>query len=322
MKRLRITFFLVLLAVFVGYFIYTEGSLPVDKNNQGSQLFAIQKGEGLYSITKRLSSEGFIRNRLVFLAIAKQKGIENKIQAGEFKLSKRLTAHQIAEQLTHGTQDEWITIIEGMRKEEIAMKLKDQFSISEITFIENAREGELFPDTYLIPKQATEEQIIQIMQNNYNEKLAEARKQYPFEKRSDREALILASLVEREAKFPEDRLLVASIIAKRAANDWPLQIDATIQYALGYQRQEKTWWKRHLTLEDIKADSSYNTYQKKGYPPAPICNPGLASIKAALGADTNTPYWYYVNDSKGRIRPAKTLEEHNENIRKYIQEGL
>lgn len=322
MKRLRITLILTILVLIFGYFVYVEGGLPVDKTNTGTQIFTVQKGEGLYSITKRLSTEGLIRNRLVFLAIAKQVGIEKNIQAGDFKLSKRLTAQQIAEQLTHGTEDEWITIIEGMRKEEIAMKLKDQFSISEITFIENAREGELFPDTYLIPKQATEEQIIEIMQNNFKAKIAEARKQYPFEKRSDREALILASLVEREAKFPEDRLLVASIIAKRAANDWPLQIDATIQYALGYQRQEKTWWKRHLTLEDIKADSSYNTYQKTGYPPAPICNPGLASIKAALGADPNTPYWYYVNDSKGRIRPAKTLEEHNENIRKYIQQDI
>lgn len=319
MKKMRIVFLLGLLTVLIGYFIYAEGALPVDKTNTGSQIFTINKGEGLYAITKRLSVEGLIRNRLVFLIIAKQKGIEKKIQAGDFRLSKKMSASQISDQLTHGTVDEWITIIEGMRKEEIAMKLKEQFPISEIKFIERAKEGHLFPDTYLIPKQASEDAIIDIMEKNFNAKMAEARKQYPFEKRSDREALILASLVEREAKLPGDRLLVASIILKRAQNDWPLQIDATIQYALGYQRKTKSWWKKDLTLDDIKADSTYNTYEHTGLPPAPICNPGLESIKAALGANPNTPYWYYVNDIRGRIHPAKTLEEHNENIRKYIQ---
>lgn len=158
-----------------------------------------------------------------------------------------------------------------------------------------------------------------MMQSTFQKKMAEARKEYPFEKRSDREVLILASLVEREAKFADDRRIVASIILKRAQNDWPLQLDATIQYALGYQRKEGTWWKKELTVDDLKVDSTYNTYERKGLPPAPICNPGLDSIKAALAADPSTPNWYYVNDKNGRIHVAKTLEEHNENIKKYIQ---
>lgn len=319
MKKFKILFLLIVLITLGIYFIYIEGSLPVDKTNAGSTIFVIKKGEGLNSIIKRLAAEDLIRNKLVFFAIALQRGIEKKVQAGDFKLSKKMTAQEVAETLTHGTADEWITIVEGLRKEEIAQKLTEQFTISEISFIEQAKEGQLFPDTYSIPKTASVEAIIQIMESNYQKKMAEARKEYPFEKRSDREVLVLASLIEREAKFADDRRLIADIILKRAQNDWPLQLDATIQYGLGYQRKEKTWWKRELDIEDLKVDNTYNTYERKGLPPAPICNPGLDSIKAALAANPKTPFWYYVNDKKGRIHAATTLEEHNENIRKFVQ---
>jgi len=319
MKKIKIALLLIVLFGLGLYFMYTEGSLAVDKNNEGSTMFIINKGEGLNSIIKRLATEDLIRNKVVFYTIALQRGIEKKIQAGEFKLSKRMNANEIADNLTHGTVDEWVTIVEGLRKEEIALQLSQQFSFSEISFIEQAKEGQLFPDTYLIPKTASMETIISIMEDNYKKKMAEARKVRPFEKRTDREILILASLVEREAKFADDRQLIASIILKRAQNDWPLQLDATIQYGLGYQRKEKSWWKRELAIEDLKVDNTYNTYERKGMPPAPICNPGLESLKAAITADPNTPYWYYVNDKNGRIRPAKTLEEHEANIRKFIQ---
>jgi UPF0755 protein len=319
MKKIKILFLTIVLVLLGLYFMSVEGSLPVDKNDAGSTIFVINKGEGLNSIIKRLAAEDLIRNKLVFYAIALQKGIEKKVQAGDFKLSKKMSAQEVAEVITHGTLDEWVTIVEGLRKEEVAQKLAQQFTFSEISFIEQAKEGQLFPDTYLIPKTATIDMIIQMMESNFQKKMAEARKERPFEKRSDREILILASLVEREAKFADDRRLVASIILKRAQSDWPLQLDATIQYGLGYQRKEKTWWKRELSVEDLKVDNTYNTYERKGFPPAPICNPGLDSIKAAVTADPNTPYWYYVNDKKGRIHVAKTLEEHNENIRQYVQ---
>lgn len=319
MKKFKVLFLLLALFALGIYFMYSEGSLPVDKRNTGSTIFKVEKGDGLFSVAKKLAAEDLIRNKLIFTVIAFQKGIDKKIQAGEFKLSKKMTAQEVADALTHGTVDEWVTIVEGLRKEEIAQKLAQTFTFSEISFIEQAKEGHLFPDTYLIPKTATMDTIIQLMESNFQKKMAEARAERPFEKRSDRDILILASLVEREAKFPDDRRIVASIILKRALNDWPLQLDATIQYGLGYQRKEKTWWKRDLTVDDLKVDNTYNTYERKGLPPAPICNPGLDSIKAALAADPNTPYWYYVNDKKGRVQVAKTLEEHNENIRKFVQ---
>ncbi len=319
MKKIKILSLIIALILLGIYFVYTEGSLPVDKNNAGSTVFVIKKGEGLNPIIKQLATEDLIRDKLVFFVIAYQKGIEKKVQAGDFKLSKNMNAFEIADAITHGGMDVRVTIVEGLRKEEVAQKLAEQFTFSEISFIEQSREGQLFPDTYLIPKTASMDAIIQMMESNYQKKMAEARKEHPFEKRSDREILILASLVEREAKFPDDRRMVASIILKRAQNDWPLQLDATIQYGLGYQRAEKTWWKRELSVEDLKVENTYNTYERKGLPPAPICNPGLDSIKAAFAADPNTPYWYYVNDKKGRIQVAKTLEEHNANILNFVQ---
>ena len=136
---------------------------------------------------------------------------------------------------------------------------------------------------------------------------------------TEKEVLILASLVEKEARHDEDRQKVASIILKRLKNDIKLQIDATVQYALGYQSEEKTWWKKNLTQEDLDIDSPYNTYKNEGLPPGPIANPGLASIEAVINADANTSYLYYISDKNGNMHYARTLEEHQANIDKYLQ---
>ena len=93
-----------------------------------------------------------------------------------------------------------------------------------------------------------------------------------------------------------------------------LNADAAIQYALGYQSGEKSWWKRHLTSEDLKVESPYNTYLYRGLPPTPISNPSLSSLQAVASADSKTPYLYYYHDSKGNSYYAATLEEHSQNI--------
>jgi len=155
---------------------------------------------------------------------------------------------------------------------------------------------------------------------NFNDKFDESlHTQARNKKLTEKQVLILASLVEREARQPATRQKVASIILKRYLNDMPLQIDATVQYALGYQINEKTWWKKDLTFDDLKIVSPYNTYINRGLPPEPICNPSLSSIKAVINADENTPYWYYLTDKNGVMHYAVTLEEHNNNVNKYLQ---
>lgn len=133
------------------------------------------------------------------------------------------------------------------------------------------------------------------------------------------QAVTLASIVEREAVIPDERPLIASVFLNRLRKGMYLNADPTVQYALGYQKQGHTWWKRPLLLEDLDVDSPYNTYRHPGLPPGPICNPGLDSLKAVANP-AHTDYYYFVaNDVAGDGSHvfAKTLEEHQANIKKY-----
>jgi len=308
--------------IFIGFglFIYyKEGTLAVNKNDATSKIFVINKGESLNTIAKNLSNEGLIRNKIVFYIVVKRLGIERKIEAGDFRLSARMDVYEIAKNLTHGTLDLWITFIEGTRKEEMAQIISQNLDIPETEFIKNAPEGYLFPDTYLIPREATAGSIINILGANFDKKFdVELQDKAKSKNLSPKETIILASLVEREAKLNEDRPLVASVILNRLKIGMKLDIDATVQYALGYQPDQKSWWKKDLTQENLEIDSPYNTYKNPGLPPTPISNPGLAAIKAVIDAP-ETDYLYYVSDKNGKMHYAKTLEEHNENVRKYLQ---
>ena len=294
--------------------------MPVRKTSLSSTIFVIKSGEPLNMIVNNLSSQGLIRNKIVFYLIVKRLGIERKIQAGDFHLSANMSAMEVAKNLTRGTLDVWVTLVEGTRKEEMAQIISKNFDIPEIEFIKLADEGYLFPDTYLVPKIATAETVLSIIKNNFKNKFSgELQIQAKNKKLTEKQVLVLASLVEREARQQTSRDKVASIILKRYLADWPLQIDATVQYALGYQPIEKSWWKKSLTEDDLKIDSPYNTYKNKGLPPEPIANPSLSSIKAVINADENTPYWYYLTDKNGVMHYAVTLEEHQNNINKYLQ---
>ena len=320
MKKVYILLFLIILTSFSFFLFYKEGSLPVNKNGQVSKIFIIKQAEPLDTIVNNLANEGLIRNKIIFYLIVKQLGIEKKIQAGDFRLSANMSATEVAKNLTHGTLDVWITLIEGMRKEEMAQVISKNLDIPEIEFIKKADEGYVFPDTYLVPRTASAEMILSIVNNNFKNKFnEELHTQMKNKMLSEKQVLILASLVEREARQASTREKVAGIILKRYLADWPLQIDATVQYVLGYQPNEKSWWKKELTEDDLKIDSPYNTYKNKGLPPEPICNPSLSSIKAVINADENTPYWYYLTDKNGVMRYAVTLEEHQTNINKYLQ---
>lgn len=301
------------------FLFYKEGTLPVNKNDTTPKIFVIKQGENLNTIARDLSAQGLIRNRLVFYWIVKDRGYETKIQAGDFRLSPAMNANEIAETLTHGTLDNWVTFIEGMRKEEIAQIVSKNFNIPEVEFISVAPEGTLFPDTYLMPRDATTGAIISIMTNTFNQKYTpEMREKARKLGLSDQQVLILASIVEREANST-DRQQIASILLRRLREDIKLQADATVQYALGYQPDEKSWWKKNLSLDDLALNSLYNTYKVTGLPPGPISNPSISSIEAVVNADPNTPYLFYIHDPQGGTHYARNGDEHEANIKKYLQ---
>lgn len=318
--KLTISIFL-FACIGIFFFLYfREGTLPVNSKEPAAKIFVIHKGQSLSEIAKNLSNENLIRNKIVFYLVVKELGIDKKIQAGDFRLSTSMNVYQIAENLTHGTLDVWITLIEGLRKEEIAQVVSQNLNIPETEFLKYSKEGYLFPDTYLIPREATAESVIEILQTNFDNKFNSILQQKVHGKGlTTYQALTLASLVEKEARLDVDRPEIAGIFLKRFKKDWALQVDATIQYALGYQPEEKTWWKKVLSNDDLKIDSPYNTYINKGLPPTPIANPGLASIQAVANANENTPYWFYLSDKTGKMHYAVTIEEHNENVKKYLQ---
>ncbi len=321
MKKIIIFITMLTIIGVVAAVFYIEGALPVNRKDTSQKNFIIEREESVDSIISNLYLQQLIRNKLVFLFILKHMQIDSRIQAGEFNLSPSMSAHDIARRLTKGSYDSSVTIIEGLRKEEIAQIVANETDIPESEFIARSEEGRLFPDTYQISKTASLTEVLRVFQDNFNNKYNEELRNKAVQKGiTDDEVLTLASIVEREAKSDGDKYKVASILYKRWKKDWALEVDASIQYMLGYQEQNKSWWKKSITAYDKEIDSPYNTYSHAGLPPGPICNPGLVSIEAVLEADESTPYWFYISNADGsNMHYAVTYEEHQENIRKYLR---
>lgn len=302
-----------------GWFWWRDAIAAVDSADTTPQMFVVRRGEGVKSIAARLASEGLIRSPTGFYLLVKVMRVERDLEAGDFRLNPAMDAPTLARELTHGTLDVWVTTLEGWRVEEVAAKLTKELDIPESAFVKVAREGYMFPDTYLVPREATVGAVVALFRSTFDQKVDETiRRDAKKTGLSFDEVLTLASIVEREGRTDEDRPVIAGILIQRLEADWPLQADATLQYALGYQVGEKTWWKKVLTQEDKKVKSPYNTYLNPGLPPGPIANPGLASIKAVI-SPKETDYWYYLHDSEGLVHYARTLEEHNSNISKYLR---
>lgn len=320
MNKFFIFIVILIMLIFVGYIFVREGNMPVNKNDKTSIIFLIKPGENLNQIINNLAKNNLIRNKISFYLIVKRLGIERKIQAGDFRLSPSMSAEIIANSLTHGTIDIWVTLLEGWRKEEAAQTISSKIALPEIEIIQAFKEGYIFPDTYLFPKTASIESLVKIINSNFENKYQSLSSNSISQlELTINQVVIIASLVEREAKFPDDRQKVASIIYKRLKSDWTLNIDATIQYAFGYQVSEKSWWKKELSEDDLKLQSPYNTYIHTGLPPSPICNPSLSSLTAVTEIDPNIDAWFYISDKTGKMHYAKTLEEHNANVKRYLR---
>ena len=318
-KKLVVVLVLPLLLVLGFYLWYQEGLLPVDKQDKAVETFIIRPGESVTTIARNLETGGFIRNRIVFYLVVKQLGIEKSIQAGDFRLRRDMSTKEIAQELTHGIVDVWVTIIEGLRKEEIAEAVASKIPFSTERFDALAQEGYLFPDTYLIAKEASEGAVVTLLRNTFNQKVLPLYNASPQkESFSLNEVVTLASLIEREAKTPEDKRKVARALLNRLNVGMPLQVDATVQYVLGYNAGEKRWWKENLTSADLKTESPYNTYINQGLPPQPIANPGLDSIQAVLDP-AQGDYLYYISGSDGSMHYADDYETHQRNIERYLE---
>lgn len=317
MKRL-ITLGVVLVVMFALLFVWWNFSLsPVNSQETKAKTFVIASGDGVREIAKKLHDQKLIRDQIAFFILVKKLGIEKQIQAGSYKLSLSMTATDLAKKLTLGTEDIWITIPEGLRSEQIleilAEKRLGQGDIEKW----RADEGKYFPETYLIPKLWNIDQIRQHLRAMFGQKFdAKLTVDAKAAGLTPDEVVTLASIIERETQTDEDMPIVAGILLSRLNDDHPLQADATIHYMLGNKKND--WWPKEILTEDLKIPSPYNTYLNPGLPPTPIGNPGLTSIKAVI-YPTPSDYYYYISDKKGKMHYAKTLEEHNTNVVKYLR---
>lgn len=295
-----------LVALSLGGLFWIKNAVEPVSGQEISVDFLITKGSSASQIANKLHQAGLIKSSLAFKVYVQLMGKQNKINAGEFRLSPSQNLFDVVETLQKGPVELWVTIPEGLRHEEIAAKFtkglgKDEAFTEEFIALTKDEEGYLFPETYLFPKTVTSQAILNRMKQTFNIKADEG---------ITREQVIMASIIERETKGNAEKPIVAGILYKRIKNDWPLQVDATIQYAKG------SW--EPIYSADKELNSPYNTYKFQGLPPGPISNPGAASLKASVNPE-ESEYWYYIHDNGGQIHYASTFEEHNANIVKYLR---
>lgn len=305
---------LIILVLLLAYFWWRNGNSPVNSQDTSEKVFVVERGSGVRAIANDLKEQGLIRDPIAFFILTKKEGSDTKIQAGDYKLSSSMNLSQILDELTHGTIDVWVTIPEGMRAQEVADILQKEIPSYEDSWRERLvkEEGYLFPDTYLIPKETDIETVVSIFRTNFDNKIREANlTNNPL--LSD--IVTKASLIEREAITDEEKPMIASVIANRLRQGMALDIDATLQYAKG--KVGNKWW-TVPTAADKNINSPYNTYRNPGLPPGPIGNPGIEAIKAAANP-ASSGYFFYIHDNTGKAHFARTLEEHNANISKYLR---
>lgn len=258
-------------------------------------MFTIRKGDRTREIAQNLYQEKVIRSPLVFSAFVFIK--HWYLQDGVYKITQDMKLKQILEIFHEGRVSEYlVTIPEGWRATQIdeALTARGIIKKGEFSAITTESEGYLFPDTYRFALDVKPEEIKKTMLDNF------ARRTAGLE--LSRQDLIIASIVEREAKLDEDRAKIAGVYYARLEIGMALQADPTIQYGKG------DW--DPITKEDYRSfDSPYNTYLYKGLPPGPICNPGIESIKAVLEPIKDDSF-YFFHDSSGKAVFSKTYEEH------------
>lgn len=264
--------------------------------------FIIKTGEHTQEIASNLKKEGFIKSDSWFILYAKIK--RQTIQAGIYQLSSSQGLIGIYDTVTGSQAKEYyVTIPEGWRVTQIDEYLSEKKVINagELTLYASSDEGYLFPDTYRFLPDSEASQIRKDLINNFNKKTADLK--------PNRDTIILASIVEREAKFDEDRPKIAAVYLNRLEKQMKLEADPTVQYAKG------SW--DGIKVSDYRSvKSPYNTYLYAGLPPGPICNPGLKSIEAVLYPDKND-YLYFFHLKDGHAVYSNTLEEHQANLKKY-----
>ena len=305
-----------LLILFIAFFVFAyQTEAPLSKDTE-ERLFVVEKGQGSEKIAENLKTEGLIRSKWVFFYYIWLRGKSTKLQAGGYNLSPAMSISEIAKKILKGDViRNWVkaTIPEGWSNAKIEERLFALGLIGAEEKLPQEEEGYLFPDTYYFEKEATIEDIIKKMRDNFNRKVDEKlKKEIEKQGKTLYDILIMASILEKEVVSDKDRAIASGIFWRRLEDNYPLQSCATIAYVLGVDK-----WR--YSIEDTRVKSPYNTYTNIGLPPTPINNPGLSAIKAAI-YPKKTDYVFFLTDPEtGNTIFSRTLEEHNQNKAKYFK---
>lgn len=287
-----------------------EGPLEQDKT------VILQRGMGVQEISEKLKQEGVIRNAELFLAWTVITNKHSLLKAGEYVFPAHISASSAAQLMADGkTVIREITIPEGLSVYQI-LQILNQTEGLEGDITTSLKEGELLPETYHYSYGDVREELVQRMRRDMRAALAEAwsKRNSDLPVKTPEALLTLASIVEKETGVSEERSRVAAVYVNRLKAGMLLQADPTVLYPLTEGRYDKD----RLLYKDLALDSPYNTYKYAGLPPAPIANPGRASLLAAA-QPVPTDDLYFVADGKGGHVFARTLKEHNENVARYRQ---
>ncbi len=320
-------------SLFLGAFIAGSGLfwylVAADRSHpQAPEQLVVTRGATFDEVARQLADGGIIGNALTFRLLAKLRGQEAAIRAGEYRFEPHVTQSEVLHSLVTGGAQvaTWVTIPEGFTAAQIAARLQaaglgpaalfGRDFAQQTLLVGGARtkslEGFLFPSTYLMPIGASARQIAaQLTAQFFKELPRDAASQARALHVSVPAGVTVASLVEREAKSSADRPRIASVIYNRLRLSMPLQVDATIEYALPTHKSE-------LSFADLRIDSPYNSYVHPGLPPTPIANPGRPSLEAAFHPSKSEDL-YYVYCGNGRHVFARTLAEHQANVARCLQ---
>ncbi len=327
MRALRIIgIVVVIVVVLIGgslaWLITGDSSLPVAPVSVD-----VPPGFGIGQIALQLREAGVVRSATALKYYATARGVAAHVDAAQYDFPAHLTLAQVVDLLAAGGKPPltWVTIPEGFTAREIAHRLEALGIVSATAFedavqhssllldgsLTNGLEGYLYPDTYQIRRGSNAQDVAAVMTDQFRRKLP---KNYDRASRhlgyTVPQIITVASLIEREAKVNSERRLMAGVYYNRLKRGMPLEVDATIEYALPQHKSV-------LHYGDLQVDSPYNSYTHVGLPPTPIANPGAQSIAAAFNPQ-HTDYLYYVYAGHGRHHFSKTLEEQNAAVRRYL----
>lgn len=281
------------------------------------ELIIIEPGMTARAITEHLANMNVVKSESLLYYTLMLRHDPSGIKASAYRFTEPLTTFEIASRITEGDFDSdlvRLTHIEGERVSQLATRAAELLpGFNQERFLRNTEslEGKLWPDTYFIPPQYTDEDLLALLQQTFTEQLAPYDELIRNHTLSLDEILVLASIIEREANSPESMRLVSSVLQNRLEIGMALQADASIEYVLDKPLAQ-------LTPDDLKIDSPYNTYVYPGLPPTPIGNPGLEAILAVL-QPAESDYFYYLTDSAGVFHFAETYAKHLANIERYLR---